>query len=85
MHDSDAPEPDYLRMILTKTRNDRLLAYTIFSQLFDELPQQLDGLQQAARGRRVSFVTVAGRGVKCRGCVRRSAWPRLRVPIVEKR
>lgn len=44
MHD-DAP--DYLQMILTKTRNDRQLALTIFSQLFAELPMQLDGIQNA--------------------------------------
>jgi len=44
MHD-DAP--DYLQMILTKTRNDRQLALTIFSQLFAEMPMQLDGIQNA--------------------------------------
>ena len=47
MHDTDAPKPDYLRMILTKTRNDRQLAFTIFSQLFTELPKQLDSIQNA--------------------------------------
>lgn len=51
MHDSngtgsDLP-PDYLQMILTKTRNDRQLAFTIFSQLFTELPGQLDDIQNA--------------------------------------
>ena len=41
------PSADYLQMILTKTRNDRKLALKIFSQLFVELPEQLDGIQDA--------------------------------------
>jgi len=46
MYDNNAP-PDYLRMILSRTRNDRRLAFAIFSQLFAELPDQLDGIQNA--------------------------------------
>jgi HPt (histidine-containing phosphotransfer) domain-containing protein len=38
---------DYLQMILTKTHNDKQLAFTIFAQLFAELPDQLDGIQNA--------------------------------------
>jgi HPt (histidine-containing phosphotransfer) domain-containing protein len=51
MHDNAEPEsgyaPDYLQMILTKTRNDKQLAFTIFAQLFAELPDQLDEIQNA--------------------------------------
>lgn len=31
-------------MVLDKTKNNRTLALTIFKKLFDELPQQLDGI-----------------------------------------
>ena len=41
------PATDYLQMILSKTRNDRKLALTIFSQLFTELPEQLHDIQDA--------------------------------------
>jgi HPt (histidine-containing phosphotransfer) domain-containing protein len=51
MRDSNRTESgevqDYLQMILTKTRNDKQLAFSIFAQLFDELPDQLDGIQNA--------------------------------------
>lgn len=51
MRDSNETEAgnaqDYLQMILTKTRNDKQLAFTIFAQLFAELPDQLDGIQNA--------------------------------------
>jgi HPt (histidine-containing phosphotransfer) domain-containing protein len=43
--------PDYLQMILTKTRNDKQLAFTIFAQLFAELPDQLDEIQDALNHR----------------------------------
>jgi HPt (histidine-containing phosphotransfer) domain-containing protein len=51
MHDSNRAESgevqDYLQMILIKTRNNKQLAFTIFTQLFAELPDQLDGIQNA--------------------------------------
>lgn len=51
MRDSNGTEagnaPDYLQMILTKTHDDKQLAFTIFAQLFAELPDQLDGIQNA--------------------------------------
>jgi len=50
MHDNNET-PDYLQMILTRTRNDMHLAFTIFSQLFAELPEQLDGIQDALNRR----------------------------------
>jgi HPt (histidine-containing phosphotransfer) domain-containing protein len=42
---------DYLLMILAKTRNDKQLAFTIFAQLFAELPEQLEGIQNALNRR----------------------------------
>jgi HPt (histidine-containing phosphotransfer) domain-containing protein len=55
MGDSDRTESDgtqaYLQMILAKTRHDKQLAFTIFSQLFAELPEQLDGIQHALNRR----------------------------------
>ncbi len=51
MYDSNET-PDYLRMILTRTRNDRQLAFAICSQLFAEMPEQLVSIQNALTGRR---------------------------------
>lgn len=39
--------PDYLRMILERTYNDKQLALTIVSQLCAELPAQLDAIHHA--------------------------------------
>lgn len=36
---------DYIRMVLEKTKNNRVLALTIFNKLFQELPQQLAGIE----------------------------------------
>lgn len=40
---------DYIRMVLDKTKNNRTLALTIFKKLFDELPQQLAGIEDSLK------------------------------------
>ena len=37
--------PDYIRVVLDKTKNNRRLALIIFKKLFEELPEQLDGIE----------------------------------------
>jgi HPt (histidine-containing phosphotransfer) domain-containing protein len=53
MQNANQPETlaalNYIRIVLDKTKNNRALAVTIFKKLFNELPQQLDCIEDSLK------------------------------------